>query len=151
MVDFQNHRFSFRCLSQDIIPVSIRLRSNIKTPRGLYFIKRAERSLLNERIGLVNNTINMLKIQIDTCMNQLKSSLEEKTMEECENFIIIRRESTHIKTLERQILKLEQLCHKNKMGGGCSNYQEKQDGHSNFQDKQDNHTVPSTNDDKNGS
>ena len=30
MVDFENHcRFSLRCLSKDIIPVSVRLKSNI--------------------------------------------------------------------------------------------------------------------------
>ena len=98
----KNHRrFSLRCLSQDVIPVSIRLKSNIKMPKGLFIIKRVERSLLNERIRSVNNTINMLKIQKDTCINQIKSSLDEKTMEGCENFFILRRKSRHLKTLER--------------------------------------------------
>ena len=39
----------FLCLNQDVIPVSIRLKSNIITPRGLYIVKRADRSLLNEK------------------------------------------------------------------------------------------------------
>ena len=77
MANFQNHRFSLRCLNQDVIPVSIRLKSNIKTPRGLYIIKRAERSLLNERIRSINNMIITLKIQKDTCMDQLKTNLDE--------------------------------------------------------------------------
>ena len=35
MVDLENHqKFSLRCLSKDKIPVSIRLKSNIKTPKG---------------------------------------------------------------------------------------------------------------------
>ena len=78
----------------------------------------------------------MLKIQRDTCIDQLKTCLDERTMEECERFINIRRESKHIRTWGRQLLKFEQLCHKNKIRGGHSNNWEKQDGHSNIQDEQ---------------
>ena len=46
MADFSNHwRFSLRCLNQDLIPVSIRLRSTIKTPKGQQIIKKGERAL----------------------------------------------------------------------------------------------------------
>ena len=73
MVDFSNHRrFTLRCLKEDIIPVSIRLKSTIRTPKGHHIIRKAERALLNERIRLVNNTITMLKIQVDTCKHHLK-------------------------------------------------------------------------------
>ena len=106
--DLQNNRrFSLRCVSQDITPVNIRLKSSIKTPKTCILLRGLKKTLLNERIRSINNTINMLKIQKDTCINQLKSSSDEKTMEECVNFIILRRESRHIKTLERQILKFE--------------------------------------------
>ena len=51
MSDFKNHRqFSLQCLSNDVIPVSIRLKSNIKAPKGQEIIRRAEKALLNERI-----------------------------------------------------------------------------------------------------
>ena len=79
MEDFQNQRrFSLRCLSADIIPVSIKLKSNIKSPKGYNIRKRAENALLNERIRMVNSTITMFGIQIDTCMNQLKGILNKK-------------------------------------------------------------------------
>ena len=46
MTGFLNHRrFSLRCLSQDLIPVSIRLRGTIKTPKGHQIIRKAERAL----------------------------------------------------------------------------------------------------------
>ena len=100
-------------------------------------MKRAERSLLNERIRSVNNMINILKIQRDTCMDQLKTCLDGRTMEECEFFINKKRESRHNSTLVRQLHTFEQLCHKNKIQGGHSNIREKQDGHSNIQDEQE--------------
>ena len=134
MADFQNHRrFSLRCLSKDVIPVSIRLRSNIIMPKSYYIIKKAERALLNERIMSINNTINMLGHQRDTCKNDLESKIEEETMKECVNFINIRREARHCKTMERQKHKFDRLCHRNSISKG---------DHSNIQDGD--HTVTST-------
>ena len=41
MADFSNHRrFSLRCLSEGLIPVNVRLKSNIKTPKGRQIIKK---------------------------------------------------------------------------------------------------------------
>ena len=121
MADFQNHRrFSVRCLSAYIIPVSIKLKSNIRSPKHYSIIKGAEKALLNEIIRTVKNTITMFEIQIDTCMNQLKGILDKETMEECMVFIKVLRESRHIRTQKRQIIKCNQLCHKNT--GGCSNH-----------------------------
>ena len=124
MVDFKNHRrFLLRCLSEDIMTVSIRLRSNIKTPKRYYIIKKSERALLNERVRSINNTINMFMYQRDTCIDWLKNVLDKETMEECVRFINIKQESRHIKTLECQRLTLERLCQKYSMitKGDCSN------------------------------
>ena len=87
---------------------------------GCSIIKRAERALLNERIRSINNTITMFEVQRGTCKNKLNGILDKKIMEECVEFIKFIRESRHIKTLERQTLKFNQLCHKNT--GGCSNH-----------------------------
>ena len=96
MANFKNHRrFSLRCLKQDVIPVSIRMKTNVKTQRGLYIVKRAQKTLLSERIRSVNNMINMLKMPINACMEQLKTCLEERVMEECKLFINSKRESRH--------------------------------------------------------
>ena len=122
MADFLNHRhFSLRCLSKGLIPTSIRLRSNIKTPKGKYIIKKAELALLNERIRAINNSIAMFKIVIDICMIQLESILDKKTMEDCYRYIEYRREGRHQKTLDRHISKFNRMCHRNT--GGRSNLQ----------------------------
>ena len=127
MVDFHNHkRFLLRCLSADLIPVSIRLKSNIRTPKGCSIIKRAERALLNERIRSINNTITMLELQWDTCKNKLGGIINKEIMEECTKFIKLRSEARHNNTLERQTAKYKQLCHKNT--GGCSNIQDDNHG-----------------------
>ena len=105
---FQNHRrFSLRCLSKDIIPVSVKPRSNIKTPKGNYIVRKVLRALLNERIRSINNTITMFKYQIDICINQLNNKINRKAMEECHIFIMEKKESRHLKTLERQRDKFE--------------------------------------------
>ena len=50
LADFKNHRrFTLRCLSQKITPVSLRLKRNIKTDRGMKIIERAEKQLTDER------------------------------------------------------------------------------------------------------
>ena len=62
MADFQNHTcFSLGCLSKGIIPTSVRLKSNIKTPKGKYIIKKAEVAFLNERVRSINNSITRFK------------------------------------------------------------------------------------------
>ena len=74
MADFQNHRrLSLRCLSKDIIPVSVKLKSNAKMPKGNYIVRKAERAVLNERVRSIKNIITMFMYQIDTHIDQIKA------------------------------------------------------------------------------
>ena len=115
MTDFSNHRrFSLRCLSEDLIPVSVRLKSNIKTLKGRQIIKKAGKSPI---IRSINNSIAMFTIQRNTCMNQLKDNLDKEIMVEFERFIKGKREVRHLRTFECQVAKFERLCHKKT--GGC--------------------------------
>ena len=119
MADFTNHRrFTLRCLSKGLVPVSICLTKNIRTPRGLQIIKRAERALMNERIRSINNTLNMVSNLRDTCENQLREVLSNEWMGKCREFIEVRRENQHLKTLERQKIKFERLLGKEKVREG---------------------------------
>ena len=103
MADFITHRrFSLRCLSKGVTLVSVKLKSNERTPKGNYIVKKAERALLNERVRLINNTITMFNSQIHTCIDQLKSRIDGETMEDLYTFIKVKRERRHLKTLERQ-------------------------------------------------
>ena len=119
MANFANHRrFTLRCLSKGLVPVSICLTKNIRTPRGLQIIKRAERALMNERIRSINNTLNMVSNLRDTCENQLREVLSDEWMGKCREFIEVGRENQHLKTLERQKIKFERLLDKEKVREG---------------------------------
>ena len=127
MAAFQNHRiFSLRCLKEDLIPVSVRLKSNITTPKARQIIKKAEKALLNERIRKINNTITMATTKRDTCINTLLEVFPKEIMEECKMFINLRREAYFLKVKLRQMSKLDRLCHKNR--GGHSNNQDGRHG-----------------------
>ena len=126
MAEFKNHRrFTLRCLSKGLIPVSIKLKTKVQTPKGNQILRKAERMLMNERVRNINNTIIMLNCQADTCINQLKSILNQDVMEKCHEFINNTRETRHQKTMMRQIKKFEKLLTKT---GGHSNIQSGRDG-----------------------
>ena len=119
LADFANHRrFTLRCLKEDLVPVSMHLTKNIRTPKGFQIIRGAEKALLNERVRSINNTINMLKTQRDTCIDCLERVINEDWMDRCREFIEIGREAQHYNTLERQKGKINRLLQRNKMREG---------------------------------
>ena len=127
MAEFKNHRrFTLRCLSKGLIPVSIKLKTKVQTPNGNQIIRKAERMLMNERVRSINNTIIMLNCQADTCINTLKSTLNKDVMEKCHDFINHIRERRHFKTMERQNKMFEKLWLKKT--DGRSNIQNGRDG-----------------------
>ena len=140
MVDFANHRrFTLRCLSRELVPVSIHLHKNIRTPKGLQIVRRAERALMNERIRSINNTLNMVRDLRDTCINQLREVLNNEWMDKCREFIEVGREHQHLKTLNRQKLKFERLLDKEKVReGNCTTLHGGHDGNHSDLTKQNN-------------
>ena len=98
-----------RCLGNGIIPVSIKLKNNIRTHRSDCIIQKAERSLLNDRIRNVNNILDQL--EHDRYMYELKLSaiLNQDLMEECKEFIVEHKQARHMKVMERQKKKYERL------------------------------------------
>ena len=111
MSNFRNHwRFTIKCLKNDIVPVSVRLKTNIRTTKGLEIIKRAEKQLLNECIRTINNQLEMFMIKRDTCVNKLKNTIKDQILiQECENLMKKITESRHLRVLKRQKSKYEGL------------------------------------------
>ena len=139
MANYRNHgTFSIKCLKSEVIPVSIRLKTNTKTSKGLQIIRRAEKQLLNECIWSINNTLELLMLKRDTCIKELKENIQDKskdkdqgedqkTFEECGSFIKRVIECQHNKVMHRQRQKFDNL-------------QQKKIGHSN----QGQHTCTDT-------
>ena len=87
--------------------MSIRLKSNISTPKAKQITKKAEKALLNKRIRTINNTITMATTERDTCINNLLEVFPTEIMEECKRFIDLRREAYFTKVKMRQLAKME--------------------------------------------
>ena len=114
MADYKNHlRFTIKCLKNEVVPVSIRLKTNIKTQKGIQIIRKAEKQLLNECIRSINNIIELLMLKRDTCSNKVKETILKKddhnTLEECNNLIERVKEFRHNSMMERQKAKFEAL------------------------------------------
>ena len=117
MANYRNYwRFTIKCLKNDIIPISVRLKTNIQTSKGLQIFRRAETQLLNEHIRSINNLLEMFMIKRDACFLKLKGLVDQETLEECDNLIKKAVESRHIRVLGRQKSKYEAL-HQQQIGG----------------------------------
>ena len=120
--NFKNHRrFSLRCLSDDLIPVSLRLKNNVRTYISDCIIHRAERSLLNERIRAVNNTL--VRLEHGRYMYEIKLSglLDQDLMKNCSEMIEDLKQKRHRDVLERQISKFKRVKLKNTVKQHSSN------------------------------
>ena len=118
MADFQNHqRFSLKCLKYDVIHASIRLKTNVRTTKGLEIIRKAERKLLNECIRSINNSLELYMYEKEAIVQQLEEKLDHNTiLEECKHFTERVVEVRHQRILDWQKRKFE-LLYQQKIGG----------------------------------
>ena len=101
---YKNHqRFSLRCLSNDLIPFSLKCKNIVRTYKSGCIIHTAERSLLNKRIREINNTLE--KLEHGRYMYEIKLSalLDQHLMENCMDIIEDLKEKRHRQVLETNI------------------------------------------------
>ena len=111
--DYKNYRiFSLRCLHQDLIPVSIKLKSTLDTPRARQIIRKAQKDLLQARIKAINNILVQVNRQIEECRAKLASIIMAERLRECQDFINKVSEFRFNKVRKRQINKLNYLMSK---------------------------------------
>ena len=75
-------------------------------------IGRTERALLNERIRMIHNIIEMLEHEKDTCIEGLSKVLNQEDMAECNRFMFKAKEDRQYKIMAWQKSKLERLVKK---------------------------------------
>ena len=86
--DYKNHRiFTLRCLHKELIPVSIKLKSTLKTEKARKIIRKAEKDLLQARIKAINSILDNVAKQTEECRPQLVSIISEQRLRECQGFV----------------------------------------------------------------
>ena len=116
--DYKNHRtFTLRCISKDIVPVSVKLRSACsKISQGAgKIIEKAEKQLLQDRVRCINNTIEANVNTINNSRSRLASLVTNTTdLDRCSKFIHKVREGRYGKVKDRQVRKFNILVSKSK-------------------------------------
>ena len=111
--DYKNHRiFSLRCIHQQLIPVSIKLKSTLETPKARQIIRKAEKDLLQARVKAINNILDQVDREIQDCRAKLASIIMAERLEECQGFINKVSKLRFNKVKQRQINKLNHLVSK---------------------------------------
>ena len=111
--DYKNHRiFSLRCFHKDLVPVSIKLKSTLKTVKARQIIRKAEKDLLQARVKAINNILDNVTKQTEECRTQLASIISAERLRECQGFIDKVSEMRFTKVRQRQLNKFNILINK---------------------------------------
>ena len=122
---YANHlRFTLRCLSEGLTPVSLKLRSPINSISANRIIRNTERKLLNERVRQVNFTIDKLQVQFAKQWSELSRSINNEVMTLVNNFIEHAREQEHSRVHARHLTKIERLKSKSTTSSNTTENQE---------------------------
>ena len=108
--EYKNHRiFTLRCLHNDLTPVSIKLKSTLKSTRATKILRKAEKDLLEARIKSINFTLDNTSKQLEECRSQLVAIISTQRLRECQDFIDKVGEIRFNKVKQRQLNKFNLL------------------------------------------
>ena len=108
--DYRNHRiFTLRCLHSDLIPVSIKLKSTIKSTRAKQILRKAEKELFQARIKSINFILDSTSQQLEEYRSKLATIISTQKLRECQDFVDKVSENRFNKVKQRQINKLNLL------------------------------------------
>ena len=111
--DYRNHRiFTLRILHKELIPVSIKLKSTLKTEKAKKIIRKAEKDLLQARIKAINSILDNVTKQSELCRSQLASIISAQRLRECQGFIDKVGKIRFTKVKQRQFNKFNILLNK---------------------------------------
>ena len=118
--NYKHHRiFTLRCLHKELIPVSIKLKSTLKTEKATKIIRKAEKDLLQARVKAINSILDNVAKQTQLCRSQLASILSAQKLRECQGFIDKVGEIRFTEVKQRQLNKFNNLL--NKKEGNITN------------------------------
>ena len=115
--NYKNHRiFTLKCIGQNVIPVSIRLKPVRRKPNisasARKIIEKAENQLMQDRVRCINNTIQASEDNGIQNKTNLVSMVTQVDLDRCTNFIEKVRLERFNKVKARQVKKFDILCNK---------------------------------------
>ena len=111
--DYKNHRiFTLRCIHKDLVPVTIKLKTTIKTTKARQIIRKAEKDLLQTRVKAINSVLDNVTKLTEECRTQLASIISAQRLRECQGFIDKVSEIRFTKVRQRQLNKYNMLLNK---------------------------------------
>ena len=86
--NYKNHRiFTLTCLHKELKPVSIKLKSTLKTEKAKKMIRKAEKDLLQARIKAINSILDNVAKQTELFRSQLASIISAQRLRESQGSI----------------------------------------------------------------
>ena len=111
--NYKNHRiFTLKCLHNDLVPVSIKLKTTLRTEKARKIIRFAEKQLLQARIKSINSLLDNNAKHIELTRSQIASILPNPSYNKCQEFIEKVKELRFKKVNDRQVRKLNNLLNK---------------------------------------
>ena len=104
--NYKNHRiFTLRYIHKQLVPVSVNLKTTLRTDKAKKIIKNTERNLLQARVKALNSILDNVGIQTQLCRSKLVSILSTQRFRECQGFIEKVGEIRFNKVKQRQVNK----------------------------------------------
>ena len=108
--EYKNHRiFTLRCIHNDLLPSSVKLKSTLKSTRANQILRKAERDLLQARVKSINYILDQTSKQLEECRSKLATIVSAQKLRECQDFIDKVGETRFNKVKLRQLNKLNLL------------------------------------------
>ena len=108
--NYKNHRiFTLRCIHSELVPVSIKLKSTLKSERAKKILRMAEKLLLQTRLKAINSLLDNNAKQLELTTSKIASIVTVPNYQQCQEFIEKIKEKRFIKVKERQVRNLNNL------------------------------------------
>ena len=113
--NYKNHRiFTLICLLIELVPVSIKLKSTLKSERAKKILISAEKQLLQTRLKSINSLLDNNAKQLELNKSKIASILPAPCYQQCQEFIEKVKETRLTKVKEGQVRKFDKLLNKKK-------------------------------------
>ena len=105
----KNRILTLRCIHKDLVPVSIKLKTTLRTEKAKKMIRIAEKILVQARINSINSILDNNTKQRELCRSKLASILSTSNFRKCQVFVEKVGEFRFNKVKSRQVNRFNNL------------------------------------------